>query len=73
MTNGDALDDTDLGFETWCNRAGEYVSLVRDFSDYSDMEYLSICDFAIFGEAAVLTIDSMTIDLKVYESVYHDF
>ena len=50
LTDGDSVDGSNVGTEIWCNRQGEYVSLVRDFNDYSDMEYISICDFAIFGD-----------------------
>ena len=50
LPDGDALDNSSLGQELWCNLEGSYISLIRDYSDYADIEYISICDFAIFGD-----------------------
>ena len=50
ITDGDTVGDSDKGKEIWCNRAGEYVSLVRDFADFPDMQSISICDLPIFGD-----------------------
>ena len=62
---------SDIGKELWCNRIGEYVSLVRDFGDYPDMQSISICDFPIFGyQLGPAPIESRLIVLSNYEPVY---
>ena len=39
------------GGEIWCSSYGQYVSIVREYEDISDVTSLSICDVAIFGNA----------------------
>ena len=56
LPDGDVLDRLSIGMEIWCNLEGSYITLVRDFKDYQDIESISICDFAIFGEPAPLYI-----------------
>ena len=45
---------------------GTYVSLVRDFSRFPDMESISICDFPIFGDP----YDKMSFEINVLEYLY---
>ena len=74
LADGSAIDSSSRGLEIWCNRSGEYVSLVRDYSDFPSMQSISICDFPIFGDAtSALPTDILSrIDVSIYESFYFD-
>ena len=47
---------------------GNYVSLIRDYSDFPDMESISICDMPIFGDP--LTFETMSFEINVFEYLY---
>ena len=48
---------------------GTHISLVRDYSDYADIEYVSICDFVIFGDPAPLHVEQREVSVKVDETL----
>ena len=44
-------EPTTYGAETWCNLAGQYVSIIRDFSmDSYEYKSFNICELDILGE-----------------------
>lgn len=55
LPDGDTLSHSDIGLEIWCNLEGQYISVVRDYSDHSTMVSITLCDLAIFGEPEVWT------------------
>ena len=74
LADGSAINNSSKGLEIWCNRSGEYVSLVRDYTDFPNMQSISICDFPIFGDAtSAIPIEILSrIDVSIYDSFYFD-
>ena len=57
QTSG-VVDQTRVGYEAWCNVMGDKVQITKQMDAASDYS-ITLCDVAIFGEAAVTEVEEV--------------